>query len=411
MYPPSFPGRHQLVCWALIAYGLAGAVYLLWKGLSLGANESDFKYVWFAGHMWLDGDDPYSERFNTRGLEQFVGTNVLQGWSYPPSWWVISCLHALFPIETATVIWRLLNIALVFGGCGLLLTAHRRARGNASWVLAALLLGFVATMQATAMTLAIGQTAIVSFFGLCVLAHGTARRSIGWQALAVTLLLLKPQVGLAAAAAVLASGRHGFRVISIAAAASLLLALPAFTMIGVGQTVQGLLDNLAAHDRLIIFSPPETTGLRHLLHLCTGFTLPGWVALSGAAFAVALVLAARWRGHWQNASPSQLLAAILAPTLLWVPLHSYDLLVAAPLALAVLDRGAAASGIGLAASLLLLARAGNLADAAGCRHPETIVFFGSSLESLVLLPAAAAAALHVLQRPARPEPGLGTAGA
>ncbi len=384
-------------------YGALGVAYLLAKSALNATPEIDFKYLWFAGRMWLDGENPYSDRFVVDGAQWFVGTNVLQGWSYPPNWWAISCFHALFSVESATAIWRTLNAALVVGGCGLLFAAHRLRRPNAEWAVFAALLGLATTFQATAMTLALGQTSIVTFFGLCALSFGVSRSAapgasaVGtWiQALGLTLLMLKPQVGVVAAAAMLAHPSC-WRAVGVAALASLALAAPALVSIGVRETLLGMLHNLSQHDQLTIFSPPETTGVRHVVHATSGVTLPGLVAFAGAALAFGLVAATRARGRWNGESAALLMAAILGPTLLAAPLHSYDMVIAVPLALALLEPGRNVSRIALGAGLLVLYRATNVAKLTGWAHPDSSVFQGSWLESVATLAIAGGAAAWML---------------
>jgi hypothetical protein len=387
--------------WAAFVYGALGVAYLLAKSALNAAPEIDFKYLWFAGRMWLDGRNPYGEEFVVDGAQWFVGTNVLQGWSYPPNWWAISCFHALFSVEAATAIWRSFNAVLVIGGSALLFAAHRRAHPHAPWAVFALLLGFAATLQATAMTLALGQTSIVTFFGLCALSYGVSRgplRGAPWiQALGLTLLMLKPQVGVIAAAAMLAHPRY-WRAVGLAALASLALAAPALLSVGVRETLLGMLRNLSEHDRLSIFSPPETTGVRHLVHALSGATLPGFVAFAGAALVFALVAFTRSRGRWNGESAALLMAAILGPTLFAAPLHSYDMVIAAPLALVLLEPGRNGSRLALGAGLLVLYRATNVAQLTGWVHPDSSVFAGSWLESLAALAITGAAALWMTRR-------------
>jgi hypothetical protein len=372
--------------------------YLLAKSALDATPEIDFKYLWFAGRMWLDGENPYSDKFVVDGAQWFVGTNVLQGWSYPPNWWAISCFHALFSVESATAIWRTINAALVVAGCGLLFAAHRRSHPKATWAVFALLLGFATTFQATAMTLALGQTSIVTFFGLCALGLGVSRGAAPgasaagtWiQALGLTLLMLKPQVGVVAAAAMLAHP-NCWRAIGLAALASLALAAPALVSIGARETLLGMLHNLSQHDQLTIFSPPETTGVRHLVHATSGVTLPGLVAFAGAALGFALVAITRARGRWNGESAALMMAAILGPTLLAAPLHSYDMVIAVPLALALLEPGRNATRLALGLGLLVLYRATNVARVTGWVHPDSSVFPGSWLDSVAALAVAAAA--------------------
>ena len=393
----------------MAAFAAAGIVYLVRQSLLNAAPEIDLKYLWFAGSMWSDGQNAYGPDFIPLGRAMFPEANAVLGWAYPPNWWPISVALASVEIETATVLWRGSMAALLLVNCVLLWRCLAVVRPSVGLLHLALLVGFAATMQATALTLTLGQTSTLCAFGLSLVTYGLCMRRFAPRAVGLALLLLKPQIGLVCAFALLAR-RSQWSAVAVAAAISLLMAAPPLVQHG-REAVTGLLDNLSAHEHLAIFGPPETTGIRHLLHWLGFGSLGGWITLLGCVLAW---LAARLLPTQPAASGGlQLVAVVVATTLIFAPLHSYDMVIVLPLVpLLLMLPGAARLPIMLlTGSLLLMHRSGNVAQAVGLVHTESTFFVASLLESMLALVIAIAVfvGLRELRSSARASGGVAAA--
>lgn len=372
---------------------LAGTAYLAWKTLFLPDFSIDYQFIWLAGAMWAEGQNPYADEYARLGRELFSGLNVPRVWFYPPSWWPIATLSAQTTYETGVVVWRIVGaLSLVTGIAVITLACHRHLAPLSPLRMAAFF-AFATLMSATPIALSLGQTSFLSFLGaaLFIAAWLGDRRVL--MVAALFLLMLKPQIGLPFAMFLLAR-RMWWPSLAAGAVLSLLAAAVPLSISGIGPFLDTYLAQLGYHETLPPNHPIEMTGLRNLFWELFGWRVPSLpLALVCAALAFAL-------GFTRAAEPRQralTLAALLVLLCLFVPLHTYDMMLIAPLVVLGATASTPAQIMGLA-GLLVIFRANNLAALTGFYPPETLYAFGSRLTTIGLLFLACAVLLAVLVR-------------
>lgn len=372
----------------------AALAYLLRKSLFSHDPESDFRFLWTAGRMWAAGADPYGDGYTATGARLFPDGNPIAYWLYPPQWWAICRALAALPVAQALALWRTANALLLVGAGVVLVRAARRA-GLAVPAWGALLyLALLPLAEGTPQTLAMGQTSILVFAGLSLVASalldGSGMRMIG----GLVLLGLKPQFG-AAVLLALAVDRRWWRAIALALAISLAAALPQLVAHGVGPTVAGFLHNLARHGALPPNQPEKLTGFTQIVVRATGVHVP-----TGLSVALAVLTGAAAVLWWRRraADPARSAAgtalALVAASMAFIPLHSYDFVALPPAALLAVPFGLPAR-ITTWAGILLACRAGALAGSLGARDTGDIALL--TLAAALVL---AGALLALRDRPA-----------
>lgn len=370
-------------------YALIGLMYILSKSLFSADLEIDLKYIWIAGQLWAEGINPYSEDFSRIGDSFFENTNQLDTWLYPPNWWVISRGLALFEIETAAVLWRSVNALLVAVGTVLVLQAFRPYLGQLWPVAGLMMFGYAATMQATAIVLSMGQTSIILYLGICALFFGLMRGQACWVVAGLVIVTLKPNIGIVVWAGITALPAQ-WRAIWIASLLTLVLCVPSGLAAGFGPTIVGLIGAYMDYDgALEVNAPANVTGLRHLAETVFGVEIS---AISMALFAALVAwLGVRVMRRRSTVFGDEHLDCdscfwILLVIVTCVALHSYDFIILTPLWLVcfvgIYPRYL---GIAIALGLLLVYRSGNLAEATGFQHPDTLYMLGSRIDSMVSL--------------------------
>ena len=406
MNGPLYRARGLILAVTLVL--AAGATYYLYrKAMAVsGAAGFDFRYLWLAGELWLDGISPYGDQYQVIGAERIAKGHVPISWVYPPNWWGISAVLALFELDRSSHLWNLFNIVLLFGSSILTIRAFiaadprlggsgLRAGDLAPFTLPLILLHFcgLAALEASALVLAVGQTSILIYFGMALLAYGmTGRRR--WGAVAgLTVIFLKPQIGLIFALAFLIWNREARRVLLWALIVSLLLALPAF--VSDPMVPLSFLHALGGYDAFADANRPQAmTGIR--LAVWEGMT---WdignirAGLIAAAAGLAYALAAR-RGADVPEHDWWLVAVLVALTAAIAPLHYYDFVIVGLLVPAVLCARPVLMLAGLIGGALIL-RADQLGKITGLYDPEVAIFEGSILSTigaaLILIAVLAAA--------------------
>jgi hypothetical protein len=291
------------------------------------ATGLDFRLVWLAGKLWLAGESPYGPFFAKTYAELF-GQSINMYWSYPPSWFPISALVGLASFDLAFRIWSAANIAMTIVGTWLIARAVAAPFASQFWLVFLAGLAFALSMQATEIAIFIGQTSFVVYIGLAALVCGLLTSFPILLILGLFITALKPHVGLVAFVAVLALPRYRWTVLA-AGAASLLAAA------GVGDyldTLRGFLANLALYARPgnALNNPENLTGMTNIVNAL--FDTP-----SNSLFSVVLTLIGSAGGFvalrcYNEATASSneggkisSLIAFVAVTLLFVPLHAYDM--------------------------------------------------------------------------------------
>ena len=375
------PAQKARAAGAILILALALA-YLVLKVLD-GTDTIDFKYIHLAGALWGEGVDPYSTAYAEQGQIRFQGLNRPEYLFYPPHWWAIATGFAQAPYETAGLLWRIVMAACMIGGCFVLhRTVIHIAGENRPWRTWAMLV-FAGAMSATAIALSLGQTSCLLFLGVCLYVHAFVTRRRGLMVLALVIVWLKPNVGLALSL-FLVPGLFWWPALIGGALAVVAASLPALLPHGPIEVIRGYLHALSQWEALAPNQPWNITGLRHLAELVTGAVLPG-TPLALAASALALGLGALLVRRDETArGRAAALIPLIALLLLCVPMHSYDMvLLIVLIALGVVLPGWA--GAVLALALLAAFRANNLETLLGLSGTGGMGPPGTTVLSLAVL--------------------------
>jgi hypothetical protein len=315
--------------WRLLAWGLlaAGIGFILLRSVIAPRPEIDFRFFWFAGYMWGHGLDPYSADYGTLSREILPAGNKTPAWVYPPHWWAICRLLALFGLDQAVAIWRLLSGAMLIGGTWVMAKALFAGRGQFTTVVAAGSAGLVCLIEPTTMMLALGQNGAFVHLGLCLLVAGHVRSSLLLKTLALLLLSLKPHIGVPVILGLALVPSYRLPIV-LATVAGLLLALPQLIPFGPVATFQNLLGSLAGYSGVGMSPeqnpniPVSSTGLLNLL----GHAFPTLTSLPGYGLGIlsSLVAGFAMRGKDEKGQLKWLLA-LIALLITLLPLHVYDL--------------------------------------------------------------------------------------
>lgn len=388
---PRRPAEAAIDCLVFVLF-LSGVAYLLAKSYQVSeAAGYDFKFIWLAGEAWQRGINPYAAEYLALGKDLISTGHVPDLWVYPPNWYLPAILVALVNLDTASFLWSLSNVAMLVAASALLTAAFPVPRFESQldnallkpfgrilatrWNLFFLHLWAIAILQATAINLSVGQTAIVVYFGLSLLIFGLAKDREMIGAFGLTVMLLKPQVA-ALIVVVLAMSRARHRLLAKAAVVSAVISLPAFIV--APTAAFDFLANLTAYDQAWSASAPQsTTGLRHLVWTVSGLD-PGNMIYMVAALLLMVGLALsplRARADNDGAALVVLASTVVIAV---VPLHVYDLmLVGAPLFILARARSIALAAGSLGA--VMLWRAGDVARVTGLYGEGTEHFEGTRL--------------------------------
>jgi hypothetical protein len=362
-----------------IAIFMIAIFYLMPKIFNPPLGAVDFKYVWLAGRMWLEGHNPYGPGFYEQAQVVFEGGSTPQQWAYPPHFRPISQFAAIAPYETAAIFWRAFLALAVFGGTGLLIAAVR-ADGRFPASVAILVLAVSLTFSATAISISIGQSSSLVFFGYCLLIYGYLKNHKGAICLALIIIMLKPTYGVIPAFFLLAHSRY-FKVIAIGALITLALSVWGLLGQGINETISGVSDAVGKYATQPVNLAPEMTGIRHVVFACgLGETSQFLYVLCGVIFAFGLGLLVQF-GYSSNFNRIRSMVVLGLLVLLFAPLHTYD----GYFALAVVVPALALSRLEAIACmplLLLVWRSNNLATVTGFKLPDTQIFTGSTIEAV-----------------------------
>ena len=95
-----------------------------------GTTGYDFRYIWLAGYIWSNGEDPYSASFRSTSAMLPWNGHAPEVWLYPPNWWPLSSLLALSVLMTANLLWNIGNILLCLAASFLIVSSFRRAHSG-----------------------------------------------------------------------------------------------------------------------------------------------------------------------------------------------------------------------------------------------------------------------------------------
>jgi hypothetical protein len=355
---------------------LLGLSYLVFKVLSQDPAV-DYPYVWLAGSFWVDGQSPYAPSFGEAGRALVPAGHAPQYWFYPPNWWPVATVMALLPYDASLTLWRSVSATLLVGGTAAVGVAACRARlvSGPAWPLA--MLAFACLMAATPQALSLGQTSFLSFFGAALFVAAGLGRHRTMMAVALVLLMLKPQVGLAFCLFLLPRPVW-WPSLAAAAVITLALFLPQLRLTGIGPFLDSYLAQLRAHEGLSPNHPLEMTGLRHLGWMLFG---QSWAPLPLSGLAGLAVLAIGGRRRTVPADHDLELSGVIAVVCLVVPLHTYDMMLLAPLVI-LTRRFSVAARVFTMLGLAMVFRANRISEMFGLHDPATVDFTGSRLTTL-----------------------------
>ena len=365
---------------ALIILGVSG-IYFATKVMLFQGGTVDFKHLWLAGEIWENGANPYGDEYLEYGQAIFAGENIPTWMVYPPSWYLLARIVALFPYQEANAIWVSLSaIAVIMGGL-IVVDTFKRTERVATLLEISGLFAFLMIGSASAIALSLGQTSPLVFLGFALFWRGWSLAHKPALIVGLILLMLKPNFGLPFA--MLAATRPLFwGEILIAGAVSIAMAIPSFLADGLFDVLASYLALLSQYGSVDVNSAPNMTGIRNFIHLISGqsvgsFLLVGLAAL--VAMAIGIIGSVR-----QRLSANDEITLVLMTTFLFVPLHTYDLLVMAPILL-FLHLEPLRERIVLGVSMLVLLRVNNVATVTGITSPGEVYFIGSTLASFMIL--------------------------
>lgn len=323
----AFVGR--VLCALLI---VSAAFFLLWRAWhDPDYYPVDFKYLWLAGRLWLEGGDPYGPEFIAFAREYFPDGRI-NPFFYPPSWRVICSALALAPASVAAKIWALLSLGFIAGSCcAIALTVSAFSRRFSFFCVFALVFFAVsATAHSAEFSIVSGQTSPLILLGVAGLALSLFRPNGFLTAACLAVLMLKPQIGLPVAFAALLAPSLRLPAL-LAGGATALLAGYGLSVEAPFEAILHYKDNLSLYGTLPENRPEHMSGLNFILHFA-GLGQLSPIALLALACA-AIGAAAFWKRRSAAGSPAcsdtaSFMALALASALFFMPTHNMDFLAA-----------------------------------------------------------------------------------
>mgnify|MGYP006431378759 CR=1 FL=1 len=372
--------RQKLGFLSAVAIFMLGWGYITLKVFfpSTSSQGLDFDVIWLAGRIWLEGQNPYdSSTFSAKAIETFGYARQAE-WFYPPSWAPVSIVMGIFPFGVAEWLWRLINY-LALSGIVVTTILWLRQRISIEWTDSKLWLGaaYGYFLQATPIAISLGQTSIISTFGMMLALYAMGCGSLFWATAGLYLLSLKPQLAIIFLVAIFFGGLY--RVAISGGLAVFLAGTIAFVLSGFQSNLNGFLNNLDAHSGLTVNQPANLTGITNLLN----YKLPTQ-ALIAIAIISGLVLGFLIRRYRipigkknaysnlisqqsENLLSLQWVVTLISIIIFLIPLHHYDFVFLIPVAIIILYISPCWYQLLLAPGVLLGLRPGNLATIVGLK--------------------------------------------
>ncbi len=379
----------------LLMCGL-GVAYLLYKIQQLaGSPGFDFRYIWLAGDMWLDGVNPYGDTYEATGAAKIEAGHVPIMWVYPPTWWAFATPFGTLGLHAANVAWNICGLVLVIAICGMTSSALISTFSSFSQSVASRFGGMVflpvfsalfflmAILEATAILFSVGQTTLIAGFGITLMLWGRINQRLFLEAIGLTLVILKPQIGGPIAILLLLLDHRSRKVVAISFVLSVLLMIPA--LVTAPGAIFHFLQNLGAYDGFTAANLPQSmTGIRLIIWEIADIDIGNPIA-TVVTLAVILSLcvgpARVARSEDDQVLAWQIFGLTSAVIVALAPLHIYDfVLIAVPLAMLFLG-GWVSSALALCGALLIW-RSENLADVWAFHVPEVEIFPSSRLATI-----------------------------
>lgn len=376
---------------AAVVIFVLSATYLTVKIFDI-RDLIDFKTVWLAGEIWRQGHSAYGPEYLAEGKRIFWESNVPFWFPYPPNWYPVARPLGNFSFDEASIYWRAISAVLLISGFWFAATSASKANPNIDILQYALFFMFVAVGSATAISLSTGQTSILIFFGTAVFLWGYVQNRRVAVALALAVLVMKPNFGLPFVAFCLFQREYWPAVIA-AGVIALAMAAPALVPYGPVNVIGDYAAVLGQFHQVQTNTPETTTGLRNLFFHATGIDLKSYFPMALACLTAAAIGAVP-----RNDTRTRLAKCLflIAASLFFVPMHTYDFIIIAPLVL--LDRRLSRYSTWIAvAGLLVIFRMNNFAYWTGITMHSERFLGGSLVTSLAITAIAIGMALYLRQ--------------
>ncbi len=174
--------------WAKILVVLVLAVLVgLWAAQVFRAtNNHDFEVQYLAAQRLLSGQNIYADSLDFKealesGAFRMDDEDVRWPYANPPLLAILTVPLTFLPYPTAAVFWMVFNLALLLGGCAMILAAIRRL----DWVGAVVTLALLFAFYPAAVCLRLGQVEILLFFLLAASFLALKQGRDGWAGAAL----------------------------------------------------------------------------------------------------------------------------------------------------------------------------------------------------------------------------------
>ena len=390
----------------ILAAGFAHFGYQAWRHWD--AVTLDFRFFWLAGEFWTAGQSPYNADFAFLANEKFA---IAEGaiWYYPPSWFFIASALSLGDPLVMSRIWLGVNCALVLASSWLNVAAFRTLAGDNRLIdrqalftklilavsprtLFAIHAGVLATTQAVGNTLHLGQSSALIYFGASALGYGVSRKDRMSAVGGLTILMLKPQIGIMAVIA-LALSTFGRRTIFLSAIVSLIIAAPAFLIDAPTDILAALGSGVSQYNAQGYNLPEAMTGIRHIEWVLFGTSYGAQFYLGFCVMLVsAIVLAVRIFDSKIHVAYNLFLA--FSAALLIAPMHVYDFTLVGAVALTAICLRPP-FGVISASALVVLWRPGNIPHMDWITA-DAVIYYPGSLYATIAIGAIFAAMISAV---------------
>ena len=310
-------------------------MYAFWPIIKLTRGWNDFSFLYAAGRTWLAGLSPYDfDRWNVEwaAVRPIQVVTEPTPFVYPPQWGPIAALLALLPWPVASRFWDAINVVAYLSACALSL--RLLGRDVRRLALRPVLWGFLATATlnvAVRQAFFNGQFTLVILLGIVGLFYAWHEKKTAWVVAFAFVASLKPQLGLLPLLYIFLSGGHVpvLSAVAIAGVVGLLSMVPS----GLDRLPADFAHVMALHTRMEFNQPAQYFNLPAL---AAGHLSGDWFMMAGPVAAVALIIVMAVMRR-RNIAPDVLrdplwqFSIVVALTAALMPLHTYDLVVYAPL--------------------------------------------------------------------------------
>ncbi len=365
--------------------GFLGISYLIWKIISHRGTDLDFQYLWLAGRLWADGITPYSVEYQEAGQSLFARFNG-QPFYYPPNWWLVTRLFALFDHELALEMWRIFNGTIIIFSSYLLHASFRECNEQLEPYFVLFYTELLSLMQITIIIIFVGQTSLLLYLGIVLIICGTLTSRNRMLIIGFCIILLKPQVGMPLFFAFIMFKRYHTPAIW-AGLITFFLSLPPLIINGPISTLKLYLNGLSVHSTYLVNSPAHSTGLKNIMVTVFNISVSSLIISATSIFVMILTTIYFKKVIQQKELNFEdkllfLMLSIIAIAFV-APLHEYDLMFITPIMLLSVKLSLNHKAV-IFACMIITARIGNIANIFGITLDEDVRTFNSIIYTIVL---------------------------